>query len=437
VFGAELPPENPIYFPKGSKFAIFTWHKATVVINGKYETKYTSTDTRMPEYLEIHGNIQEDRDNSRLRREPGPNVVVCGSSNCGKSTVWRILTNYSLKMGYRPIFIDLDIECNEIVPSGWIGATRPKLPLPNDDMADEVICLYYGFRQQNMVKELYRKQLTELADLVESKIKNKKSELDKEYADLAPDKSQIDSIKAAVDPYSTSLIPSDLAAGCIINTMVTSYENPVKTIKKIVKLFQVDYIIIIDFEQTYIKLTEDYKNNRHLKIIKLPKSPGVVTTGETHKTVIKNASYKNYFNGKMGKFDTFEVGLDLEEYKLYTIEIVKIPLSALPMGAKQDTQKIMVKHADPKNMPLQNRVVGVLDPFDLEKLRRLESEVFESDSSNKEEFYDIIIKSLCRSLVHVSYYDAEKNQLIVNATSPDGLKSKYLIVGDLTYEKDI
>jgi polynucleotide 5'-kinase involved in rRNA processing len=87
VFGAELPPECPVYFPKGSKFSIFTWHKATVLITGNVDGKYTSDDTRMPQYLEIHGNIQEDRENAMLRRQAGPNIVVCGSSNSGKSTV--------------------------------------------------------------------------------------------------------------------------------------------------------------------------------------------------------------------------------------------------------------------------------------------------------------------------------------------------------------
>lgn len=60
---------------------------------------------------------------------------------------------------------------------------------------------------------------------------------------------------------------------------------------------------------------------------------------------------------------------------------------------------------------------------------------------NKHEYsyllQEMISTSVCRGLVHVNYYDADKNTLIVNATSPDGVKSKYLIVGEITYEKDI
>lgn len=437
VFGAELPPETPVYFPKGSKFAIFTWHKATLVITGNVETKYVSVDTKMQEYLETHANIQEDRENARLRREAGPNVVVCGSSNCGKTTVCKILANYGLKMGFKPIFIDLDIESNQIVPTGCIGAAKLKLPLPNDDLNEEAICMFYSFKSSNMVKKLYKKQITELARLVEKKISNKKEELNKEYADLVQNKQHTGALKTLIEPYSTSQIPTDLASGCIINTMITPFESPERTIKKVASLFHADYIIIIDFEKTYIKLSEEYKNDSHLKLIKLPRSSGVIASDEMYKAALKNQSFTYYFHGKMGSLDTFEVGLDLNEYKLYTVEILKISQGALPTGAKEDTHKIIVKRTDPTNTPLQNRIVGVLDPIDVERLERYEKEIEEGDSNNKEEFYDIIITSLCRSLIHVNYYDADKHQLIVNATSPDGLKSKYLLVGDITYQKEI
>ena len=49
---------------------------------------------------------------------------------------------------------------------------------------------------------------------------------------------------------------------------------------------------------------------------------------------------------------------------------------------------------------------------------------------------DIITKSLCRALVHVNYYDADKNALIVNATSPEGFKSKYVIFKIIFYIKN-
>jgi len=304
-------------------------------------------------------------------------------------------------------------------------------------MSDDAVCFYYGFKSTNMVKEVYKNQVKTLSKMVQSKIKNKEEELNKEYRELIQNKPQLESIKGMIDPFSTSMVPQDLASGCIINTMVTSYENPVETIQKVSKWFKADYIIVIDHEKTYINLTETYKNNSHMKLIKLPRSSGVFSAGEAHKISLRNLSFKKYFNGKMSKFDTFEVGLDLGNYILYTIEIVKIPLSALPQGAKEEAQKIMVKHADPRTIPLQNKIIGVLDPLDVEKLDKFENDGEDSGMKDKEDFYKQIITSLCRSLVQVHYYDPDKNHLVVNATSPEGIKSKHLIIGELTYEKDI
>lgn len=54
--------------------------------------------------------------------ETGPKVLIMGAASAGKSTVSRILTNYSVKIGWESVFVDLDPENNEISPLGTIGA---------------------------------------------------------------------------------------------------------------------------------------------------------------------------------------------------------------------------------------------------------------------------------------------------------------------------
>ena len=36
-------------------------------------------------------------------------MLICGPVNVGKSTLSRILLNYSVRMGRRPVFVDLDV----------------------------------------------------------------------------------------------------------------------------------------------------------------------------------------------------------------------------------------------------------------------------------------------------------------------------------------
>ena len=54
--------------------------------------------------------------------ETGPKVLIMGAASSGKNTISRILTNYSVKVGWDTIFMDLDPENGEISPLGTIGA---------------------------------------------------------------------------------------------------------------------------------------------------------------------------------------------------------------------------------------------------------------------------------------------------------------------------
>jgi len=119
-------------------------------------------------------------------------------------------------MGYRPVLVDLDIENNMIVPPGCIGASRPKVFIPNDDLTEDTVAFYFGFRAANMDGKLYKKQIAELADVINKKIKNKEDEMNKEYIDITQnkeDQSKLAQMKSVLNPFSTSKTPAELASG--------------------------------------------------------------------------------------------------------------------------------------------------------------------------------------------------------------------------------
>jgi polynucleotide 5'-kinase involved in rRNA processing len=45
-----------------------------------------------------------------------------GAASSGKNTISRILTNYSAKIGWETVYVDLDPENNEISALGTISA---------------------------------------------------------------------------------------------------------------------------------------------------------------------------------------------------------------------------------------------------------------------------------------------------------------------------
>lgn len=47
--------------------------------------------------------------------------MVVGPGDVGKSTLTRILLNYAVRMGRRPIYVDLDVGQGSISTPGTIG----------------------------------------------------------------------------------------------------------------------------------------------------------------------------------------------------------------------------------------------------------------------------------------------------------------------------
>uniref|UniRef100_A0A1D1XF11 Protein CLP1 n=1 Tax=Anthurium amnicola TaxID=1678845 RepID=A0A1D1XF11_9ARAE len=61
IFGTELPPENWVTIPPSLKFAIFTWHGATIELDGKSELAYVADETPMVSYVNVHAILEGRR----------------------------------------------------------------------------------------------------------------------------------------------------------------------------------------------------------------------------------------------------------------------------------------------------------------------------------------------------------------------------------------
>ena len=280
-------------------------------------------------------------------------------------------------------------------------------------------------------------QVERLSDIYKERIKNKFEELNREYTDFSKKKKVIEEIKAKIDPYTTSEVPNELASGCIINTMIYQDEKPLDLMKFIVEKFDVDYILVLEYEKLFRLLKEVYKNNQKIKIDKIQGSSGA--TGSEHareKEARTSLSFKNYFAGILHNLDSFEFHLDLDDYCLFKIDSLIIPNTALETGAMHDVIKVIVTQVNPKELPMENRVIGVLDPQDVDRLERVRKDIVSGVKENKEEFYNMIITSPCRSLIHAISYDPEKNKLIIKSSTSEGIYSKYLMISELKYESD-
>ena len=167
VFGKELPPGEPVFFHQGANIAIFCWKKSKIKISGACES-YSSDQTPMHVYTNIAYALNQKREQARHAKQIAPGLLITGAQQSGKSTLARILVNYALKLGWQPIYVDLDLNSEEISPPGCISASVISNPLPSDDV-EQTVTFFHG-SQQVITHAFLKTQIEELASAVQGKL---------------------------------------------------------------------------------------------------------------------------------------------------------------------------------------------------------------------------------------------------------------------------
>ena len=121
VFGTELVSNHVYCFPPGAKLAVYTWYGCEVIVNGDPNRCYKSDTTPMVRFLNLHIVVEQERERRKRAGLNGPSVLVAGPQDVGKSTLCRILLNYTLRAGTKPLLVDLDVGQGSVSIPGSIG----------------------------------------------------------------------------------------------------------------------------------------------------------------------------------------------------------------------------------------------------------------------------------------------------------------------------
>ncbi|CAB3990730.1 polyribonucleotide 5 -hydroxyl-kinase Clp1 [Paramuricea clavata] len=131
IFGTELVLHKKFHFKPGDKIAVFTWDGCIVEISfskqfllpGVVDGAYISRETPMLMYLNLHAALDQMRE--KAKKNPGltgPRIMITGPGDVGKSTLCRILLNYAVRLGRRPIYCDLDVGQGSVSIPGSTGS---------------------------------------------------------------------------------------------------------------------------------------------------------------------------------------------------------------------------------------------------------------------------------------------------------------------------
>lgn len=191
-------------------------------------------------------------------------MLVLGGPNTGKNTVCRILTNYSVKLGWETIFADLDPENPELSPVGTIAAASFSEYMKYD--SNEINKLAYFLGKDTLTQASLESYKIIVRQLLENVDRRLLAERDYYVKD-----NTLPKLGQWKDEIQMRNLKNIFASGCIINTPSFISEQDPADIKAFIQLVNPKVILYIEND----RLKTVLKDMQGCVVIRLPKSGGV------------------------------------------------------------------------------------------------------------------------------------------------------------------
>ncbi|XP_017877260.1 protein CLP1 homolog isoform X1 [Ceratina calcarata] len=378
VFGTELVKGRKYEFTAGAKVAVFTWQGCTVELVGKTDVSYVAKETPMGIYLNCHAAMERLREAAEKDDTRGPITMVVGPSDVGKSTLCRLLLNYAVRMGRRPIFVDLDVGQGHIAIPGTVGALLVERPSNVVDGFSQQapLVFHFGHKTPQANIALYNLLVTRLAEVCSDRLQaNKKARM----------------------------------SGIVINTCGWVKGEGYKLLTHAAQAFEVDAILVLDQERLYNELVRDMPD--FVRVVLLPKSGGVVERSQVQRTEARDQSVREYFYGSRTPLYPHSFEVKWSEARLYKIGAPVLPASCMPLGMKAEDNL--------------TKLVAVTPGPNL--LHHLLSVSF-ADSPE-----DDVVQTNVAGFVCVTNVDVERQTFTVLSPQPRPLPNTVLLLSDIQF----
>ncbi|XP_046846682.1 protein CLP1 homolog [Xenia sp. Carnegie-2017] len=379
VFGTELVLHKKVQFKPGSKIAVFTWDGCIIEITGAVEGAYVSRETPMLMYLNLHAALDQMRE--KARKNPGltgPRIMITGPADVGKSTLCRILLNYAVRMGRRPIYCDLDVGQGTISIPGSTGALLIERPADIEEGFPVHAPLFYHFGHVTPADNLkyYDVLTSQIAKVVQQRFeKNNEARI----------------------------------GGVVINTCGWVTGGGYKMLVHAAKVFNVNVIVVLDQERLYNELKKQF--NDDVEVLHLPKSGGVVTRSKQFRKHSRNERIRQYFYGVKNNFYPHTFELKFSDVKIFKIGAPAVPDSCLPIGMQKDDIETKLVPMQP-GKDLLHCVMGLSMATDLDE--------------------DLLRTNLAGYIV-ITDIDMERQQFKILSPAPRPLPRNFLLLSDVKF----
>ena len=389
IFGAEIPRSEPIKLVK-TKLAIYSWRGATISVCGEPKAVYKSEMKEMKAYANLHGYLQQRREGLRAKgaaRVRGPRVMIVGPGDTGKTSLARVLLNYAVREGERPMLVDLDVsKTRHTLIAGSLGACAVTDMLSSSNALVEsraALAYHYGFRDSEHSPDLFKSLVQDLATRLEEREESGR------------------------DPLGAS-------SGCIIDCF--PYKAASKDCYSLItfaaRALKAEVILVMDMDKLTADLQKDFSDDS-VKVLKLAKCGGVVAHDKSFQLSLEKEVVQDYFYGTDRDLCPRKKFFSFDELSIYkTAPAPVAPVDALSIGMQRPDKHTEVRKVVP-DASLENRMLAVAgrtpkDPSEL-------------------------ISMNIAGFVHVQKVDVASGKLQLLAPNGLPMPSLVLLQGDIEY----
>lgn len=324
-----------------------------IPLNDPFINSITPNDTAKYVY-----NLYFAIEKLRYSSFTGPNLLILGNTNTGKTSLSRILSSYSIKnKAYQPMFINLDPIQPIVSPPGCVMAT------PISDLID-------------LQSPFWNESLTSGATKLHSRqplIKNFGLEKIEEnlnwYAEI---------VRQTLDTVNRRLNNDPLVqrSGCIIDTpscFYESYENFKNILQMIISKMNIDIVVILSSntdEDISATINDEPINNiidkNRCTIIKLPKLSGVIPNDDAYKRLLQRLAIRDYFYGDINTVITpYVTSCDFTDLIIWKIP-ANNEYNSLSGQEDTETASNSIQNLNDTNNNLENVITDAITPLTLQ-----------------------------------------------------------------------